>query len=613
MNVFKWIKEQYAGFRSFRKTAKRYTRRRYNVFEILIFWSKRHLSRFQFLIFAGILVGLTGGAFGVILKTTVHYMEDLIVSPDSIFERIIAYGVLPFIGIIITALIARYIYKQKADVKLSDLNVYIARNKSNVPKREMFSRLFQSAVTVGLGGSAGLETPMAVTGGAIGSNFAQRYRLDYKDKTLLLAGGVAAGIASAFNAPIAGIMFAFEVLLIGVVFTDFVPLVIAAIFGSLVTQFILKEGILFSFEQRSSFDYNHLGYYILLGILTGFYARYYLLINKKIADGLNKMRFGGMKRAAIGGIIVAVLCFLFPSLYGQGYLAITKLYEGDMSYLVFPAFEGWSLSSGWALFAILLMSAFFKPIATAATLNSGGAGGNFAPSMVGGGLLGYSFAKLFSLLGFNVPTIDLMMVSMAGVLAGVMYAPLTGIFLIVEIGAGYDLIIPLMIVTIISFLINKYFSPINPDLVELAREGKIFTTRHDSNIIGQLSLSEIVEKQEIVLLDNAGIEEINKAFTDTQKPIIAVVTPENDYVGIISGEKIFSEELMEDVKNKTAVELSSLSYVIKEYEKIESAVQQFDSTGQWLLPVVDKDGKFVGFASQMKFFKKYRALTKYVS
>lgn len=567
----------------------------------------------QFLIVAGILVGLTGGTFGIILKAAVHYIEDVIVTPHTQLERFIAFGVLPFAGIVVTAWVARYLYKQKTDVKLYDLNVYIARNKSNVPKREMFSRVVQSAITVGMGGSAGLETPMAVTGGAIGSNFAQRYRLDYKEKTLLLAGGVAAGIASAFNAPIAGIMFAFEVLLIGVVFTDFVPLVIAAIFGSLVTQFILDEGILFSFTQRSSFQYSHLIYYILLGIVCGFYARYYLVISKRIAERLNKLPFGGFKRAAIGGLVVGGLCFLFPALYGQGYLAITKLYEGEIDYLLQPVFETLTHHNAWAIWAILLASTLLKPIASAATLNSGGSGGNFAPSMVGGGLLGYSFAKFFSLLGLNAPIIDLMMVSMAGVLAGVMYAPLTGIFLIVEIGAGYDLIIPLMIVTITSFLINKYYSPINPDLVELAIEGKIFTTRHDSNILGQLKLNEIIEKQDVVLQSDARLEEINKAFLDTQKQVLAVVTSENELVGVINGEKIFSEEFRENLKDKTAGELASVSYVVRKYEKIEVVVQQFDESGQWYLPVVDDKGKFVGLASQMKFFKKYRAFTKYVS
>jgi len=264
------IKRLYVAFLQFKRAFINYPYRKFNFVEILLFWINERLTRSQFLILSGILVGLTAGLAGVLLKIIVHHIQLFINNEIPFEERLFIYAIFPLVGITLTALVVKYFFKGDEDKELSFVLKDISQNQSKIKSNKMYSQIVQSGITVGFGGSVGLETPIAVTGSAIGSNYAQRYRLDFKERTLLLASGAAAGIAAAFNAPIAGIMFAFEILLTGLVFTDFIPLVIAAICGSLLSTIILNEDVLFNLRAREAFNYLNIFYYIVLGVLTGF-------------------------------------------------------------------------------------------------------------------------------------------------------------------------------------------------------------------------------------------------------------------------------------------------------------------------------------------------------
>lgn len=607
------LKRLYVNFLLFKRAFVNYPFRKFNVAEILLFWVKSKLSRSQFLVLSGILVGLTAGLAGVILKTFVKTIQVFLSTEISFSTRIIAYAVFPITGILLTALIVKYFYKGDNKKELSYVLNDISQNDSKVDPKKMHSQIVESAITVGFGGSAGLETPIAVTGSAIGSNFAQRYRLGYKERTLLLAAGAAAGIASAFNAPIAGVMFAFEILLAGLVFSDFIPLVIASISGSLLTKILINDDILFNLHSREVFDYHNTLFYIALGILTGFYARYFLVVGEYIKKYFEKSNFGIIRKALIGGAVLSLLCVVFPPLFGEGYLNIRMLNQGNINYLINEWIFQYFDSRDLVIIIFLTLTVLFKAVATGVTLNSGGNGGNFAPSLIAGGLLGFTFGYILTFLGFqNVPIENLMLVGMAGVMSGALYAPLTAIFLIAESSSGYDLFIPLMIVSVISFLINKYYSSINPTLKEFAQEGKIFTTRHDQNILNHIELKDCINNSSVVVKTTSPIEEVLQIYRNSEQNTVAVVDNENMFWGILNREHF--APLLAGTTSLDETTLSELaispSFEISEDDRIVDIIKMFDESGVWQLPLISKEREFLGFVSKSMLLSKYRDLLK---
>ena len=605
------LKKLYISFLRFKRAFQEYNFSKFNLAEILVFWLKSHFTRSQFLVLSGILVGLTAGLAGVLLKYTVHLIHNFIENDLHFEERIWLYALLPIIGITATAFLANMLFKGKNEKGIPIILNDIAKNNSNVAPKRMYSEMILSAITISFGGSAGLESPIAVTGSAIGSNYSNRYRLDYKERTLLLAAGAAAGIAAAFNAPIAGVMFAFELLLVGLVFTDFIPLVIAAICGSLLSKIILNEDVLFGFQARESFDYYNILFYVGLGILTGFYARYFLLVSKWVHGAFARMNRHYMVKALIGGSVLSILCIIFPPLFGEGYSSIRMLELGQIDHLVHESLFRYSNSPEMIIVVFLALAVLFKAIATSVTLQSGGNGGNFAPSLIAGGLLGYWFGYTLSIIGFdNVPITNLMLVGMAGVMSGALYAPLTAIFLIAESSSGYDLFIPLMIVSVMSFLINKSFSAVNPDYKKLVDEGKIFTSKHDRNLLMRISLRECIHNENfsINIIDEG--KTLLARFRTSTENYIAVIKDKNTYLGTISRESLlpFLSGQRPPEELHIADVTSNPAYRVAPDENILSVMKKMDEADVWQLPIVDENENFLGFVSKMEILNAYRAL-----
>jgi CIC family chloride channel protein len=611
--AYQKLQKFYHHIRHFGRTINAGKIRKYNLIGIVLIVAKRKLSRFQFLVISGVIVGFLGGLAGIVLKLIVHAIQFYLREDLPTAERIILFGFLPLIGILLTVLIGKYIYRNTEDIKLEHILNDIAHHDSNVSSKQMHMQLVQSALTIGLGGSAGLETPSAITGAAIGSNFAKRYRLGYKEKTLLLAGGAAAGVAAAFNAPVAGIMFSFEILLTGVIFSDFIPLVISAMCGSIITMLLKSDSILFNIAHRGHFNYSNLPYYFALAIIAGFYARYYNIINGKIHRLLCKFPYGSIKRALFGGLALSALCVAFPAVFAEGYVNLQMLEKGNTSYVVYQEVETFFLYSPLVLLIVLCLTLVVKPMATSFSLNSGGVGGNFAPSLVAGGLLGYAFAYALSLIGFTeIPITNLMLAGMAGVLSGVMYAPLTGIFLIAESSYGYDLLIPLMVVAVTSFLINKYFSPFNPAYSSFIRERKIFTTRLDDNILTQISTKNCMDEDNISISHLANLSTLEAKFSDSSKSIVAVVDEEGHFWGMLSkSEWIAIRKKERDLSKFSVADLAihPTNFVI-EGASIEELAQKFEESDVWYLPLIDENHRFIGFVSRFRFLKEYRKLLK---
>jgi CIC family chloride channel protein len=604
--------KKYHSFLKFRRDFARYSIQKVRSYEILLHWLKSHMNRNQFLILSGILVGTTAGLAGVLLKSLVHAIHHFITTRIHFEYQILFYLIFPFLGIVLTTAIVITFFKGQSRKGIAAILYEIARNSSNVPRVKMYSQILLSAVTVGLGGSAGLESPIAVTGSAIGSNFARRYQLSYKDRTLLLAAGATAGIAAAFNAPIAGIMFAFEILLTGVVFTDFIPLVVAAVCGSLVSKIILQEGALFQFHARESFNYINTPYYLVLGLLAALYARYFLFVSQKTEHFFSWMKLSMIKRALVGGVLLSILCVLLPPLFGEGYEAVKALTDGHMNTLVENSFFRYFPYEQVTVIIFLALVCLLKAFATPITLFGGGNGGNFAPSLFAGGTLGYLFAQLCILAGFEqVPETNLVLAGMAGVMSGVMYAPLTAIFLIAESSLGYDLFIPLMMVAVISYLIAKRFSAVSPELQKLAEEGKIFTTEHDKNLMSMLQVSELVDQQSVAIKVQASFTALKEQVKSTSKNIFAVVDDQAKLCGVITLDDIRSI-MFATAQADVPVEqlMKPPPAVVRSGDEMVYVVRIFDETGVWQLPVVDADERFIGFISKSAVLARYREIMR---
>ncbi len=603
---------RYLAFLRVIRISRQYGLEKAKSYELIFLWLNRRLSHNQFLILSGMLVGCSAGLAGVLLKSLVHYIHYVITSKVHFSDQILFYALFPFLGVVLTTLIVIYFFKGQDRKGIPAILYEIARNSSMVSRVKMYSQIVQSAVTVGLGGSAGLESPIAVTGAAIGSNFAQTYQLSYKDRTLLLASGAAAGIAAAFNAPIAGVMFAFEMLLTGVVFTDFIPLVVAAVCGSLLSRIILNEEVLFKFKARQDFNYHNIPYYICLAIFCGLYGRYFIVVAQRVEHFFHKIKFSKIQKAVLGGVILSILCLLFPPVFGEGYTSIKSFINGDIHNIIDHSFLGYVAYRQWIVVIFLALVCLAKAFATPVTIYAGGNGGNFAPSLFAGGTLGYLFATVCVLLGFpNAPVINLTIVGMAGVMSGVLYAPLTAIFLIAESSSGYDLFIPLMIVCVISFLIAKWFSPISPDLKNLAAEGKIFTHEHDRNLLLLIDSKDLIEETDSVL-------DIKSSFTDLLE---VIKKGKRNIIAVLNGKRLSGVIYLDDLRPvlfnpEKYDQISIPNYmkiphgIINYDDDVISIINKFDETSTWVLPVVDNEDNFLGFISKSAILNRYRQLLK---
>ena len=571
----------------------------------------RRITRTQFLILSAILVGCTGGLAGVLLKTLVHYIHLMITQDYHFHYQLLFYFIFPVTGLLITIAIVKSFFGGDDHKGIPRVLHEIARKSSFVEPVKMYSQIILSAITVGFGGSAGLESPIAVTGAAIGSNYARTYRLDYRERTLLLAAGSAAGIASAFDAPIAGFMFAIEIILSGVVFSDFIPLIIASACGALISKVILNDQILLHFNLKQPFNDRLIPYYILLGIICGIYSRYYAIIAGRIDTFCHRFGKKTFTRGIVAGLILSSLCFLFPPLFGDGYGYVKTLADQGASTLMSNSLFH-SYHNPWAVFAFVGMICLVKVFATTLTISGGGNGGNFAPSLFAGAFLGYFFASASALLHIHtLPLANFAIVAMAGVMSGVLYAPLTSIFLIAEVTGGYDLFIPLMIVSTASYLIVKRFAPYSVDTRGMASRGDIFTREADRNLLGMLRVKDLLDKDIYSVSPQGRLRDLVELVKKSHRSLFAVVDGQQELQGIITlddiREVMFTEELYD------TLEISQLMKpppaVIQDNEGMGEVMKKFDQCQAWNLPVVEGT-RFLGFISKSTLLSRYRGLLK---
>jgi len=585
-----------------------------NKLENGIAWSQGLISNKQFIFLSSVMVGISSAFAVIVLKTFAHkiFVFATYVTNISIFKYAYIKVILPIIGIMLTVFVIRKFLGGSIEKGTSQILYAVAKKASIIPRKQMYAQIVTSSLTVGLGGSAGLESPIVITGAAFGSNYAQRFKLGYKDRTLLIGCGVAAGIAAAFNAPIAGVLFAIEVLLVDVSISAFTPIMIAAATGALVSKVALDESILLSFKQQQTFDYHNIAYYIMLGLFTGLISVYYSRNFQRVDSFFSRLKFSPYKKAFLGASILALLIFIFPTLFGEGYESIKILSENDPGKLLENTFFDNFRNNSWVLLLFIGLTVLLKVFATAITLGSGGNGGNFAPSLFLGSYTGFFFSKFLNLTGLtNLPVSNFTLVGMAGILSGLFHAPLTAIFLIAEITGGYDLMIPLMIVASISFAISKRFEKHSLDVKSLARKGNAFTSNKDTNILSTLDTNSIIQTDYLTVSPDENLEKLVDLISHSNQVIFAVVDKENQMLGVVHFNNI-REIIFNPYRVKyTLVKeiMRAPADIIYPTDSMEIVMNKFEKAKVVFLPVI-KNGKYFGFISKSLALEAYRSKLK---
>lgn len=566
---------------------------------------RQRLNRLQYMMFVAVITGLIAGLAAVLLKTFVHFLQEWINRP---VKNDYIYLLFPIVGLLIVVFLKNRFFYGYIEKGVAMVLRSIAGKSSFIPLSDTYKHMVTSAFTVGLGGSAGLEAPIVSTGAAIGSNTGRIHGMEYRERTLLIACGAAAGIAAVFNAPIAGVIFAIEILLTETIVSYFIPLMIAAVTGALCSRIILQESILFNFRLREAFDYYNVPFYILLGFASGFISLYYARVFKSTEKKIVGITRRPYQRAIVAGIFLVLLMAVFPPLFGEGYNTISLLANGNPQGVV-EKFIGREYINEWGL--LLFAGAIFllKPVAAGITIGGGGNGGNFAPSLFVGAYLGFFVSRLANNTKWlSLPEANFSLVGMAGVLSGVMYCPLTAIFLIAEITNGYELFIPLMLVSAISFFIVKHFEPYSMETKQLAMEGSIFTHRKEDNILSQLRVSDFRLEQYATIRNDQSLADFVSLINSVSKNLFAVTDKENRFVGIVELNdlkgRLFDPSGLAQAKIQTYVKKAPA--VITPEEPMKKVMEKMDITQSWYLPVVNNEKEFLGFLSKALIFEKYR-------
>ncbi len=580
--------------------------------EAIIAIAQSLLSPKQFIFMSAVLVGISAAFAVIVLKTFAHGVFSFATYVSGILKLGFLNSILPIIGILLTVLVVKKVLGGSIQKGTSQILYAVAKKASIIPKKQMYAQIVTSSLTVGLGGSAGLESPIVITGAAFGSNYAQKYKLSYKDRTLLIGCGVAAGIAAAFNAPIAGVLFAIEVLLVDVSIAAFTPIMIAAATGALVSVIALNEEILLSFKRQEDFDYHNIIYYVLLGMFTGFVSVYYSRNFQRVEHFFSRLKLTPYKKALFGASILAILIFIFPTLFGEGYESIKTLSESDPGKLLENTlFEGFR-DNNWVLLLFVGATMMIKVFASGITLGSGGNGGNFAPSLFLGSYVGFFFSKLINLIGLTkLPVSNFTLVGMAGILSGLFHAPLTAIFLIAEITGGYNLMIPLMIVASISFAISKRFEKHSMDVKNLVKKGHAFTSNKDTNVLSTLETSAIIQTDFLTVTANENLERLVDLISHSNQVIFAVVDTEQNLLGIVHFNDI-REIIFNNYRVKyTLVHevMTAPTAVISPEDSMGLVMNKFESANKAFLPVLKND-KYYGFISKSVALEAYRSKLK---
>ncbi|MBR5018359.1 MAG: chloride channel protein [Bacteroidales bacterium] len=566
------------------------------------------------LLLLAVLVGLLCGCAAILLKTLIHWIQTGL---TSWFENPADWLLLllyPGIGMLLSMLFVRYLLKDDISHGVTKVLQAVSKNESNIKSHNTWSSIAASSVTIGFGGSVGAEAPIVYSGAAIGSTIARWAGLSYKDMTTLLGCGAAAAIAGIFKAPLAGVLFTLEILLFNISMNAILPLLLSSVTATVVTYLFMGTDVQFA-GSIEAFRMGNIPFYLVLGIFCGFMSLYFIRVTLKVEDRMRHLKNPFWKWVLCASLL-GVLIFLFPPLYGEGYGSLTMMLNNNPGEVPVFVFGDRLQSSPWLFLLYFVAILLFKVFATAFTNAGGGVGGTFGPTLVSGGLAGFVIARLINLSGLAVvPEANFVLAGMGGLMAGVMQAPMTAIFLIAEITGGYELLIPLIVTAAISYGTIRFFEHYSIYTKRIAAQGELLTHDNDQAVLTLLKTEDLVERDFTPIRFDATLGDLVQLISQSRRNLFPVLDAEGRFQGVVTLDDV--RQMMFDRSRYDSVKIysimrSSPAFVYLD-EKMDSVMSKFESTQAWNLPVLDDENKYLGFVSKSKIFSSYRDQLKAVS
>lgn len=564
-----------------------------------------------------VVVGLLSGLAAVVLKNVVHWVNALLLKVGwaTVLGGNILMLVYPAVGILLTILFVKYVVKGQIGHGLPEVLYSISRKNSVLPLRNTYTSLIASTLTVAFGGSVGLEAPIASTGSAIGSNIGRMAHLQTKYVRLLLGCGAAGAIAGIFKAPIAGVLFVVEVFMFDLTRTAAIPLLLSALSASSVAYFMMGNGVQFSFSVEDSFHVGQIPYYIVLGVVCAMSSVYFLRATNGVEKWMSSFKSKTLKYVT-GGVLLGIMIFFFPPLFGEGYASLTDLLDGSADTLfnnsIFSVVSGqWALSSQWIIIVYLLLLILLKAVATSVTIGSGGVGGTFGPSLIMGGLTGYLTYMLVVQAGFNgLSASTFALIGMAAVMTGVMQAPLMSTFLIAEITGSWVLMLPLLLTSAVTYICVNPFEKHSIYARDLAKHGDLLTHDKDASAWQLINMRELIETNFVIVRIGDKLGDLVEAIKYSKRNLFPVLDGEDRFVGIIVLDDvrkiIFSPELYDKYEVTELMQPYSALDVVRLSDTPQEVVERFQMSNRYNLIVVDEHDKYIGFLSRANTFSAYR-------
>lgn len=580
----------------------------------LVAWRIANISERNFLYILSVVIGLFSGLAALILKNLIHFVEEKLIDWFAVDAISYWFLVYPLIGIFLTVLFVRYFIKDDIGHGVSKILYAISQKSSKLKSHNTWSSMAASSLTIGFGGSVGAEAPIVLTGASIGSNLARIFKLNYKYVTLMVGCGAAGAIAGIFNAPIAGIVFTLEVLMIDLTMAYLIPLLLSAISATILSYFFMGEGVLLRLTHVHPFEIKFIGFYILLGIFTGLLGWYFTrstMYFEKLFSGIKNW----IVKLLIGGFILGLLIFIFPPLWGEGYSSILTIFNGNGTDLLNNSlFFGWKENS-YLVLLVLAGILIFKVFAMSVTTASGGIGGVFAPTLFMGSIAGFFLVKLInSIYDLGLPEDNFALAGMAGMMAAVMHAPLTGIFLAAEITGGYGLFIPLLVTSTVAYVTIMRFEPHSVYTKRLAQRGELITHHKDKAVLHLMELKQLIETDFAILPPDATLRDLVKAISESKRNLYPVVDKYGNLKGMVKFTEIknliFEPDLYDSVKVKDLMYMPE--HFISPENSMEEVAEKFETSGRYNLAVLDGE-KYLGFISRAVVFSKYRKTLQHFS
>ena len=570
-------------------------------------WREKHIPQSQFILLLSLMVGVLSALAAYALKHLIHFIQHLLTGGFDAHTFNWLYLVYPVIGILITGLFIRKIVRDDISHGVTKVLYAISCRMGKIRRHNTWSSLIASGITIGFGGSVGAESPIVMTGSAIGSNLGSFFKMEKKVMMLLIGCGAAGAVSGIFKAPIAGLVFVIEVLMLDLTMSSLLPLLISSVTAATLSYILMGTEATFEFHMENAFSIARVPHVMMLGVVCGLVSLYFTHVTVAIERQFKKLNNPYVK-LAIGGSILSVLIFLFPPLYGEGYETINHLINGSSENIILEN----SLFYGHAklLFLYMLFIILFKAVASTVTNCGGGCGGIFAPSLFLGCVTGYLFAALCNMSGIGLPVSDknIALFGMAALMSGVFHAPLTGVFLIAELTGGYALFLPLMIVSVCSYLTVRMFDSNNIYAVRLAQRGELITHHKDQAVLTILKVSDVIEKNFMRVSPDMDLGQLTSVVAKTKRNIFPVVNAANRLVGIIYLDDIrhmmFRQELYH--RYSVATLMRGVSERLSIEEPMEAVMRKFEESGAWNLPVEDINGEYIGFISKSAIFTAYR-------